>query len=128
LLEGVKILFADDNKVNQKLNCYLLRKFFAETTCVDNGMDAIELLRTQQFDVILLDLYMPGMDGYETAKYIIEEMGINIPIIAVTADAYASASEKFLASGMSGCITKPISPDGLKLMLSGMLNKIVVSI
>lgn len=128
MLKGLKILVADDNKVNQKLHCFLLRKLFAETTCVDNGLEAIELLRTQQFDVILLDLYMPKMDGYETAKYIIEEMGNYIPIIAVTADAYAATSEKFLASGMSGCITKPIRPDELKMLLTGLLNKNVVSI
>ncbi len=121
-------MVADDNKVNQKLNCFLLKKLFAETTCVDNGLEVIELLRTQQFDVILLDLYMPEMDGYETAKYIIEEMGNNIPIIAVTADAYASTSEKFLASGMSGCITKPFRLEQLKMLLTGLLNKNVVSI
>ncbi len=128
LHNGIKILIADDNIVNQKLNCFMLKKLFAETTCVDNGLEAINKLRTHTFDVILLDLYMPEMDGFETAKYIIREMGIKIPIIAVTADTYASTSEKFLTSGFSACITKPFKIDELNLVLTGLLNKNVASI
>ncbi len=115
-LKGVKILAAEDNEVNQ----ILLKKFVilwgATISVVGNGKEAIEFLNNEDYDLILMDLQMPIMDGYTASKEIRKMEGSkfqNIPIIAVTASAMIEVKKKVLAAGMTDYISKPFSPDQL---------------
>ncbi|KAK9761743.1 histidine kinase osmosensor [Basidiobolus ranarum] len=107
----LKILLAEDNLVNQKIAVRILEKHGHEVIIVSNGLLAVEAVENTKFDLILMDLQMPIMGGFEaTAR--IREMeritGIHIPIIALTAHAMIGDREKCLAAGMDEYVTKPL--------------------
>jgi hypothetical protein len=86
-LAGKKILVAEDNEINQKIISHLLKKENIRVDIANDGKEAIELFENKSYDLVLLDLQMPHMDGFQTAKYIRKILGSNIPIIAMTAGA-----------------------------------------
>jgi len=99
--------------VNQEVGAGLLEMRGHRVESVDNGRQVLEALDRKAFDVILMDLEMPEMDGLETAAAIREKesvQGGHIPIIAMTAHAIVGFRERCLAAGMDGYITKPIRP------------------
>ncbi len=102
-----KILIVEDNRMNQKLAEVILQSHAFETAIAGNGKVAVDLLRDQQFDVILMDIQMPLMDGYETASIIRNELHITTPIIAMTAHAFAGEKERCIQAGMNDYISKP---------------------
>jgi CheY-like chemotaxis protein len=107
----LRVLVAEDNVVNQVLIRRLLEKAGHRATVVPNGADAVELAAREPFDVILMDVQMPGMDGFAATAVIREhERGrdVHIPIIALTAHAVAGYRERCIASGMDGYLAKPI--------------------
>jgi PAS domain S-box-containing protein len=110
LLNGLRILVAEDNLINQKVVHTTLVKQAAEVTLVSNGHDAIEIMKDEDFDIILMDLQMPEVDGYKATRYIRQVMKNNIPILAMTADALKGEAEKCFEVGMSGFISKPFDP------------------
>lgn len=112
-LEEVNILLVEDNILNQKLASFALNKLGVELIIANHGQEALDLLRERSFDLILMDLEMPVLDGYQTSRIIREEMGLNIPIIACTAHVLAEEKERCEAIGMDGFITKPYKPDVL---------------
>ena len=112
LLQGLKILVAEDNEINRILveRILLMQKCLVESAV--NGIEAIEKWKENNFDLILLDIEMPGMDGIQVTQLIREEevkTGKHIPIIAVTAHALKGDKEKFLKAGMDAYVTKPIT-------------------
>ena len=114
--QRLNILVAEDNDVNQKVIKLALTQLGHKIMFAENGIEAITLWRRHQFDLILMDVQMPQMDGL-TATHIIrsEEQGqLHIPIIAATAHAMASDKEKCLNAGMDDYITKPIDITQLK--------------
>ena len=113
ILEGLHILVAEDNELNQKLVTKYLTGQGASVKLAINGIKCLELLHTGRFDVILMDLHMPDMDGYETTKTIRNSYRMPIPIIACTADTMAGEKEKCLEVGMNGYISKPYSEEEL---------------
>ncbi len=122
---GAHILVAEDNNVNQLLTEKLLQKWQCHAEIVDSGIAAIEKLKEQNYDIVLLDIEMPGMDGYETAKFIREKLGkpaSDVPIIAVTAHADPREAEKCILAGMSDYILKPFNPKELNKKLVKFLN------
>ena len=110
--EGIRVLVADDNAVNQKVATHMLRKFGAVVHCVSNGIEALEALRTREFDLVLMDCQMPEMDGYEATRQLRASNGAHqnqhVPVIALTANALATDREKCIAAGMNDYLTKPI--------------------
>lgn len=104
---SAKILLAEDNPVNQMVASAYLEKIGAELTIVDNGVQAFEAAIEQEFDVILMDVQMPVMDGVESTVKI-RERGIKTPIIALTAHALKGDAENFLTNGMDAYVSKPI--------------------
>ena len=93
------------------------------TICVENGLEALEILEQDNFDLLLLDMQMPVMDGYETAKRIrADERYKDFPIIALTAHAMASDHQRSLDLGMNGHVTKPIDPEELREELLKWIN------
>ncbi len=110
----LKVLVVEDNVINQIVMEGLLKTFGHEPVLVDNGRDAVSLAESAGFDLILMDLHMPEMDGYETTREIRStEKGERTPIIAVTADALSGTKERCMDAGMDGYVTKPVDPDRL---------------
>jgi hypothetical protein len=115
-LDGLRVLLVEDDPLSQRVAMVMLKKWGATVEVADNGQVAIQKLTTRAYDVILIDVLMPGMDGYETTHYIRHEMSgaVNrIPIIALTASTSIKAHEKVLACGMDDYITKPFEPEEL---------------
>jgi signal transduction histidine kinase/CheY-like chemotaxis protein len=104
------ILVVEDNRVNQMLVATYLTKFGHTFSVVENGGDAIEAVKHQYYDLILMDIHMPDMDGLQTAQEIRELGGHRamMPIIAVTANALHARRRTYLQAGMDACLTKPI--------------------
>jgi two-component system sensor histidine kinase/response regulator len=107
----LRVLLAEDNAVNQRLAARLLEKEGHTVVVVPDGLKAVETLETDMFDLVLMDVQMPTMDGVEaTAQIRRREMktGLHIPIIAMTAHAMAGDKQRFLTGGMDGYVSKPI--------------------
>ncbi len=107
-LKNIKILVAEDVILNQLLIKIILGDFNFEVDVADNGKITIEKLKINHYDLILMDLHMPDMNGFDATKYIREEMKSQIPIIALTADVTQTDIDKCLAVGMHDYISKPI--------------------
>lgn len=102
----------EDNTANLRLMLLLLKKFGHEALGVNEGQQGVEAARSERPDVILLDIHMPRMDGYEVVRVLRADAAFaGIPIVAVTALAMVGDREKVLASGFSGYISKPIEPE-----------------
>jgi len=118
-LKGVNILVAEDNPFNQQVAAELLEETGAKVALADNGREALVLLNQERFDIVLMDVQMPEMDGYEATRKIRENPRLaGQKVIAMTANAMAEDRERCLASGMDDFITKPIEPDQMVLMLA----------
>ena len=121
---GAKILLAEDNKINQMVATELLKIEGFETTVADNGRIAVELLQEQQFDLVLMDVQMPEMDGFEATKAIrADERFKDLPILAMTANAMSGDRELSLEAGMNDHIAKPIEPQVLYRALVKWIRK-----
>lgn len=110
LLQGIRVLLAEDNRVNQQLIIEYLRRVDALVTVVGNGREAVERVAEQPFDVILMDLQMPVLDGLDATRQIRKMVDKHdVPIIALTASAMPGDRERCLGVGMNGYVTKPVS-------------------
>ncbi len=108
LLAGKRFLVAEDNEINQKLIDYVLRKAGGTVEMFSNGADAIRHLQQDQvFDLIIMDIQMPEMDGYATTRYIRNDLKLQTPIIAMTATAMKGEQLQCIESGMNEYMTKP---------------------
>jgi CheY-like chemotaxis protein len=107
----LRLLLAEDNPVNQVVAVRLLQKSGHNVTLVSNGREALRRLETEDFDLVLMDVQMPEMDGFDTARAIRakeEATGQHVPIIAMTAHAMKGDRERCLQAGMDGYVAKPI--------------------
>jgi CheY-like chemotaxis protein len=110
---GARVLLAEDNAVNQELATLLLRAAGLEVVAAPDGERAVELAITQAFDVILMDMQMPHMDGLAASAAIRNQGNLAVPIIAMTANAFADDRKACLAAGMNDFLTKPVVPETL---------------
>jgi PAS domain S-box-containing protein len=106
-LAGSTFLVAEDNPINQKVTEHVLRKAGAEVTIVDDGEQAIRLLAKQHFDLIVMDLQMPVMDGYAATRHIRQVLRLDTPVLAMTASAIKGERLRCLAAGMNEYMSKP---------------------
>ncbi len=115
ILEGKRILVAEDNKINQTLVAAMLRRNGVKVTVANDGIEALEALENADFDLILMDLQMPRMDGYRAVSEIrkLETAKSQLPIIAFTASMYVNKMEKAQLFGMTDHIGKPFSQEEL---------------
>nr|WP_287411817.1 PAS domain S-box protein [Pseudodesulfovibrio sp.] len=112
--QGLSILVAEDERVNRVVVERLLKKFGHVPLCVDSGEKALEKLKCEPFDLFLTDIQMPGLDGVETTRAIRQDLGIDIPIIALTAHAMKGDKDRFMEAGMNGYIAKPFDMEKLR--------------
>lgn len=115
ILEGLHVLLVDDNEVNRKVARMLLKPTRMRIVDAEHGKQALDLLAGQPFDLVLLDMHMPVMDGATTIKHIraSPESWHAVPVIALTADAMSGDRERLLALGMTGYATKPVDQRAL---------------
>ena len=113
---GAKVLVAEDNNVNRILIETLLKQYGIEPVIKENGKDVLEALKNQQFDLLLLDIQMPVLDGYKTC-IAIRETGKALPVVAMTAYVMAAEKEKCSAAGMNDYLAKPLDEGELKNIL-----------
>jgi CheY-like chemotaxis protein/nitrogen-specific signal transduction histidine kinase len=107
-LNEVKVLIAEDNPMNQQLIKHLMKNWVIDHTIVNNGAEAVEALKKENFNIVLMDIQMPEMDGYTATTVIRKELKLQIPIIAMTAHAMMGEKEKCLQLGMNDYISKPL--------------------
>jgi len=118
----LKVLLAEDNKMNQILMSVILANMGIDADIVGNGKLAIEKLEENSYDVILMDMQMPEMDGYQATQYIRKTLKYSIPIIAITAHAMPGEKEKCLTLGMNEYISKPFREDKLYNIILSVLH------
>jgi PAS domain S-box-containing protein len=122
-LTGLRVLLAEDNELNRVVARELLRSAGASVTEVHDGLQVMEALKSGPFDVILMDLQMPGMDGYSATRAIRQlptPEDREIPIVALTASALPEERRRAIAEGIQGFVTKPFSP----AQLVGTINSV----
>ena len=112
---SLRVLLAEDHKINQRLAIMLLRGADHQVEIAENGEEAVAAVMRDDFDVVLMDVQMPVLDGVEATKQIraLPSPKNKIPIIALTAHAMAGAREEYLATGMDDYLSKPLEPDAL---------------
>jgi CheY-like chemotaxis protein len=123
-IDGARVLVVDDHVVNRRALELVLQSFGIQPTLAESGERALELLSSEAFDVMLMDVYMPGMDGREATRQLRATEGPNrhIPVIAVTASATAKDWDACRAAGMDAHVAKPIDPSQLHAALSEVLS------
>ena len=122
-IKSIKVLVAEDIPLNQLLMKTLLDDFGFERDIAGNGLLAIEKLKEKTYDIILMDLQMPEMNGFEATEYIRNEMNSKIPIIALTADVTTVDLAKCRAVGMNDYIAKPVDERLLYNKIVGLVKK-----
>lgn len=120
--ERLSILLVEDNLLNQRIVMFSLKKYNHEVIIANNGVEAIERFREQKFNVILMDIMMPVMDGLEATVKIREEEQLTgaekrTPIIALTANTMDNDRDKCISYGMDEFMTKPFDMEKLKTIL-----------
>ena len=122
-VQNVKVLVVEDIALNQLLMKTLLDDFGFEHDIAENGKIAIEKLQNSSYDIILMDLHMPEMNGFEATEFIRNKMNSHIPIIALTADVTTADLNKCTAVGMNDYISKPLDEKLLYSKISDLLTK-----
>ena len=125
--ETKRILLAEDNPINRRVALTMLEKMGYLTETAENGVEVLERTEGRNFDLILMDIQMPEMDGFEATRLLRDreklEKREKIPIIAMTAHALAEYREKCLAAGMDDYVTKPVTPKNLQKILQKHLER-----
>jgi CheY-like chemotaxis protein len=117
----LRVLLAEDNLVNQKVVTRLLEKRGHRVMVAGNGREALDALGRENFDLVLMDVQMPEMDGFETTAVIREKeksSGVHQPVVALTANAMKGDRAQCLSAGMDAYLTKPIRSDELDALLA----------
>ena len=113
-----RILVVEDHFINQEMICEMLKRLGYLVDTANNGQEALNCMTENLYDVILMDLQMPEMDGYEATRIIREDKAKHrIPIIALTANHVKADLERCLESGMNGYLTKPFELEDLNAIL-----------
>jgi CheY-like chemotaxis protein len=130
VLAGRRVLVAEDHPVNRKLITKMLEKWLLIPVLVTNGTEVLRALESDTFDLILMDVQMPGMDGLQTTAAIRENekaTGLHIPILAMTAHAMNRDREKCLEAGMDAYLSKPVKPSELYAAIEELLTNQLTS-
>jgi CheY-like chemotaxis protein/anti-sigma regulatory factor (Ser/Thr protein kinase) len=122
-IKGKNILLVEDNNLNRLLATTILADYGAVITEAENGQQAVDLMRTGQYDIVLMDIQMPVMDGMQATRIIRSEINKTVPILALTANAIKSYEQQFLSAGMNDLISKPYTEINLVRPIARWLNR-----
>jgi len=124
MVKGAYVLLAEDNLINQRVATEILANMGARVETAGNGLLAIEAVKAKRYDLVLMDIQMPEMDGYDATREIRKLPGfMDLPIIAMTAHAMKGDREKCLAAGMNDYVSKPIEVEQLTAVMADWLRK-----
>jgi CheY-like chemotaxis protein len=117
--ENLKLLMAEDNAVNRKLAQLLFKRHGFNLAFAEDGLEAVQMVGDKSYDLVLMDIEMPKLNGLDAAKKIKENLGDKSPpIVALTAHSLEGQREEFLAQGMDEYMTKPINIEDFKSILT----------
>ena len=122
----LNILLVEDNAVNQKIITLMLESLGHQVTIAEDGQEAVDMYDSSRFELILMDVQMPVMDGFEATLQIRnkeQETGVRVPIVALTANVIADDQGKCLKVGMDGYLEKPLTKDTLLKALEEVVVK-----
>jgi PAS domain S-box-containing protein len=119
---NIRVLLVEDNELNQKLAQKILEKNHMQVEIVGNGQEAVALLKTQPFDLIMMDLQMPVMDGYVATNHIRNTLKLNTPIVAITAHSLVGEKARCIDSGMNDYLSKPFKASELVEKILKLVN------
>jgi CheY-like chemotaxis protein len=121
---GKRVLLVDDNRINRQVVRLLMASHGLQISEATNGVEALDALAGHEFDVVLLDIHMPVMDGPTAIRAVrsSDTAWRNVPVIALTADAMTGDAEKYLAMGMTGYVSKPVNKRDLEQKLASVLS------
>lgn len=122
LYKSKRILIVEDSAVNLQMTKEIIENMGIDTDTAQSGEEAVKRVHNNKYEVILMDIRMPGMDGYETTRRIREFERGCIPIVALTADAVEGVAQKAKEAGMNGYLTKPLEPERLLEVIRGIIN------
>jgi CheY-like chemotaxis protein len=123
--QGLRILLADDHPVNQKVTLAMLNQLGHTVVLADNGQQALDWLQQATFDLLILDVTMPKMDGLQVLAAIRKDetrSGLHQPVVMLTGHAMPGDEEQFLALGADAYVSKPITIPALKSVLAGLIR------
>ena len=123
---SLRVLLAEDNLVNQKLASRLLEKHGHNVVTAANGRQALERIEAENFDIVLMDVQMPEIDGFEataTVRKMEEATGAHLPIVAMTAHAMQGDNQRCMAAGMDGYLAKPLDVKKLLEVVQAVLDR-----
>lgn len=120
--KGKRILIVDDSKINLKVANQILKPYNFDVVLANSGYEALELMETKTFDLILMDIMMPKMNGIETLRRLKEMEGFDLPVVALTADAIEGTEDKYLQAGFNAYLSKPIDKYHLDKVLKKFLG------
>lgn len=118
-----KVLVVEDNQANQRLMSMLLKNMGHEVVCATTGEEGWKAVQAQAYDLVLLDMYLPGLDGFELCRRIKTSSGGKIRVVAVTALAMPGDRKKVMESGCDGYFSKPISLSEFRSRVQEMLQE-----
>jgi len=122
-----RILIAEDNLLNQRVAVQMLENLGYKAEVVQNGKEAIEVLSSNKYDLVLMDIQMPELDGYQTTQIIRNDLrdiiSAELPIVAMTAHTTPGVKERCLKAGMNDFISKPVNPKDLKNLVNSLLGQ-----
>lgn len=117
----MKILYAEDDIMSQKVVVYSLVRLGYEITTVDDGLEALEVISEEEFDLVILDLFMPKKSGFEVVEIMRDEMNITTPVLILSRSHLDEAIEKAYTAGANDFIAKPFTPEELVVKITRML-------
>jgi len=124
LHSGARILLTEDNVINIEVMRELLHAANMDVVVARNGLEALEHVRASRFDLVLMDMQMPLMDGLEATRAIRNQPDMaNLPILALTANAFAEDRRACMEAGMNDMLTKPVEPEVLYVTLLKWLDR-----
>jgi len=122
-VDGCRVLLVEDDAVNRMAMERILGKFGCTVLGAGNGREALDALGREKFDIVFMDVQMPVMDGMEATRIIREELGLAVPVVAMTAYAMAGDRERFLSCGMDDYVSKPVDMGRLRQVVASIMSR-----